>query len=141
MDNTSKEKLDRMRFAVEDSVKSIVAKGASMQPAEIDLLSKAVCAIEKLKKIELIEKQIEFMENEYSENYSYARARSPITGRYLAEGYSSRRFYDAEHHNGYSGHSFRDKMIAKLEGLYNETQSEHDTQMLNNEIRRIQTNN
>ncbi|MBQ7704922.1 MAG: hypothetical protein IJT73_05815 [Selenomonadaceae bacterium] len=48
---------------VEDFVKSIVVKIASMQPAEFEILSKAICTTEKVKKIE-------FMENEYSENYS-----------------------------------------------------------------------
>lgn len=75
----------------------------------------------------------------YRDDNSYRRGRSAATGRYVSrdsaprvEGYSSRRFYD-----GYSGHSIKDRMIAQLEKIYDEAQTEHERQILNDEIRRL----
>ena len=89
-------------------------------------------------------------ENEYSEN-SYRRGRSRTTGRYMSRdnsndyydnsgrnyrdsGNSSRRYNDS---SGYSGHSLKDRMIAKLEEMLDDTQSRHEEQFINQWIDRL----
>ena len=145
--------LEKINDAVEEAIRPIIAKGASMSAAELDVLTKAVCTIEKIKQIEDGGNSYD----EYPQNYnsyendnSYRRGRSPITGRYVSrdampryEGTSSRRFYDGEmsqNGNGYSGHSIKDRMVAQLEKMYDEAQTDHERQVVNDWIRRIGSN-
>ena len=91
-------------------------------------------------------------EREYAEG-SYRRGRSPSTGRYVSRdggsgtsnrgsyegGGSSRRYYDGGSRNsGYSGHSTRDRAIAKLEELYDEAHTNHEKQFLDECIKMIE---
>ena len=39
------------------------------------------------------------------------------------------------------GHSIKDRMIAKLETMYDEAKSEHERQMVSNAINHIQSDN
>ena len=66
------------------------------------------------------------------EGGSYRRGRSMTTGRYMSreDGYSS---------GGYSGHSIKDRMIARLESMYDEAKSEHEREEIQKEIRRIES--
>lgn len=85
--------------------------------------------------------------NMYGESYgydhddSYARGRSPVTGRYISrdgayrDDTMSRRGYET----GNSGHSIKDRMIARLEAMYDEAKSEHERQVISEEIRRLET--
>lgn len=57
---------------------------------------------------------------------SYAPMRSPVTGRYISRD------------GGMSGHSLKDRMIAKLEEMYDEASSEYEREELRKEIRRIE---
>lgn len=130
--------LEKINDALEDAIKPIIAKGASMNANELDVLTKSICAIEKIKQIE---------NADYG--YSYERGRSAVTGRYISrdamphfEGGTSRRFYDGDiHGNGYSGHSIKDRMIAQLEKMYDEAQTDHERKIVNDWIRRIDTGN
>ena len=151
--------LDKINDAIEEAIKPIVNKGASMTAAELEVLTKAVCTIEKIKQIEDADNYSDYSRNSYnggnSYNYydegnnnagnSYRRGRSATTGRYVSrdsaphvEGYSSRRFYDS---NGYSGHSIKDRMIAQLEKMYDEAQTEHERKTVNDWIRRLDSGN
>lgn len=151
--------LDKINDAIEEAIKPIVNKGASMTAAELEVLTKAVCTIEKIKQIEDANNYSDYSRNSYnggnSYNYydegnsnagnSYRRGRSATTGRYVSrdsapyvDGYSSRRFYDG---NGYSGHSIKDRMIAQLEKMYDEAQTEHEKQTVNDWIRRLDSGN
>lgn len=58
---------------------------------------------------------------------SYAPARSPVTGRYVSRG-----------GNGMSSHSIKDRMVSRLEAMYDEAQSEHEREEIRSEIRRIE---
>lgn len=58
---------------------------------------------------------------------SYAPMRSPVTGRYISRD------------GGMSGHSLKDRMIAKLEEMYDEASSEYEREELRKEIRRIES--
>ena len=90
-------------------------------------------------------------EYDYAAEASYRRGRSPITGQYVsrdgggssrgsyADSSSSRRYYDGSSKNsGYSGHSMRDRAIAKLEGMYDEARTEHERQFLDECIKMIE---
>lgn len=167
--------LDKINDAIEEAIKPIIGKGASMNAAELEVLTKAVCTIEKIKQIEDAENYSEQSRNSYNsynsyggqgsynnstssyDNYSngevsrfyrdadnsYRRGRSYTTGRYVSrdDGYSTRRFYDAGNSNGYSGHSIKDRMIAQLEKMYDEAQTEHERQYMNEWIRRLENSN
>ena len=52
-------------------------------------------------------------------NMSYGPNRSPVTGRYI------------------SGHSIKDRMVAKMESLYDEAHNEHEKQLMTYEINRL----
>ena len=140
--------------ALEDNVKQITRK-ESMTPAELEHLSKSICIIEKIKNIQ------QQGGDDYSEN-SYRRGRSRTTGRFVSrddgssQGYydnnafdggsnnssrnyrdsgnSSRRYYDS---SGYSGHSIKDRMVARLEEMFDEAQSEHEKQVVQDWINRL----
>ena len=58
---------------------------------------------------------------------SYRRGRSMTTGRYMSR------------ESGYSSHSIKDRMIARLEDMYDEAKSEHEREEIQKEIRRIES--
>lgn len=134
--------LEKINDAIEEAIRPILSKGAAMTAAELDVLTKAVCTLEKVKQIEDSENYGGYSYND--EGNSYRRGRSATTGRYVSrdaaphfDGGTSRRFYDS---NGYSGHSIKDRMIAQLEKMYDEAQSEHERQTVSDWIRRLDTN-
>ena len=57
-------------------------------------------------------------------------------------GSSHRRYYDggsnSSRNSGYSGHSMRDRAVAKLEEMYDEARTEHERRFLNDMINRLQ---
>ncbi len=63
---------------------------------------------------------------------SHRRGRSPVTGRYISRGH-----YD----DGYSGHSIKDRMVAKLESMYDEAKTDHERQTVDEWINRLQGGN
>lgn len=63
---------------------------------------------------------------------SYRRGRSPVTGRYISRG---------QYDDGYSGHSIKDRMVAKLEDMYDEAKTDHERQTVNEWINRLQGGN
>ena len=140
--------LEKINDAIEEAIRPIVAKGASMNAAELDVLTKAVCTLEKIKQIENGESGYSYEGNSYGDDgNSYRRGRSATTGRYVSrdamphyEGGTSRRFYDGDSRGGYSGHSIKDRMVAQLEAMYDEAQTDHERQIVNDWIRRIDTN-
>ena len=142
--------LEKINDAVEEAIKPILGKGAAMTAAELEVLTKAVCTIEKIKQIESGEYNGDSFSNSFARiDYNYdngnsrERGRSPYTGRYVSrdDGYSTRRYYDGEHHNGYSGHSIKDRMIDALEKMYDTAQTEHERQTVNDWIRRLENAN
>lgn len=157
--------LDKINDAVEDAIRPIIAKGASMNAAELDVLAKAVCTIEKIKHIEILsgnyddgnsfEAYLRNSYNSYDDGNSYRRGRSPITGRYVSRdsmpnydttrtydsGASTRRYYDGgSNHNGYSGHSRNDMIIYHIENLIDAAQTEQERQFLSEWLRRVKNN-
>ena len=121
MDNLN-EILQNAREAVEDVIKDITSK-KDVSPARLEVLMKSLCALDTINSMKQKDK-------EYSEN-SYRRGRSRTTGRYMSrdnsnnyyDGNSSRRYNDS---SGYSGHSMKDRLIAKLEDMFDEVNSPHE---------------
>ena len=172
MSNTNK-MLDKINDAIEEAIKPILGKGAAMTAAELEVLMKSICAIEKIKQMEDAENYSEYSRNSYNsynsyggqgsyhipnsyDNYSndevsrfyrddnsYRRGRSATTGRYVSrdDGYSTRRYYGAGNNDGYSGHSIKDRMVAALEKMYDEAQTEHERQYMDDWIRRLENAN
>lgn len=56
-------------------------------------------------------------------NMSNGRMRSPVTGRYIS--------------NGYSGHSIEDRMIMALEQQMDEAKTDYERQLVEKEIQRL----
>lgn len=157
--------LEKIRDSVEDAIRPLIKKGEAMTPADLESLTKAVCIIEKIKRIE----NGGDFDDAYSENYyddngnSYRRGRSPVTGRFVSrdayhdsyhdggssnayhagtsnryhDGASTRRYYDGNSNNGYSGHSIQDRMVDRLERMMDEAQSEHERQTVREWINRL----
>lgn len=121
---------------VDEELKKIIKKG-DLTPTELEVAMKAVCLMEKIQNLE----SPDYSEG-YSEGYpmrgyydeptvshgSYMRGRSPVTGRYVSRGMGN-----------YSGHSIKDRMIARLEGMYDEAQSDHERQVVDSWIKKIES--
>lgn len=69
----------------------------------------------------------------YYDGMSGRRMRSPSTGRYV----SGNRPYGMSEGYGYSGHSIKDRMIAKLESMYDEATTDHERQVVDEWIERL----
>lgn len=136
--------------ALEREIKGIVKKD-SMSPAELVNMKEALCAAKSIMDLigELPQEANDANSNGYPASfalkpgfkyegysggtmpdYSYRRGRSATTGRYVSRGYD----------NHYSGHSIHDRMIAKLEELYNEGIGPHDEAVVAAGIRMIEQN-
>ena len=113
--------LEKTTDAIEEVIKPIIVKGAQINAAELEVLTKAICALEKIKQIEDAET--------YGNSFAYIRRPVEVPN------YSTRRYYDGEHHNNYSGHSIKDRMVAQLEKMYDEANTEHERQTVNDWIR------
>lgn len=102
--------LEKIRDSIEDAIKPILKKGEAMSPADLESLTKAVCVIEKIKRLEEGNSYDDgggysmngydySGHNSYDDNgNSYRRGRSPITGRYVSRDampvYHGARSYD-----------------------------------------------
>lgn len=118
MENT----LKMLQAILEAAIEDIVRKN-DITPAELDNVTKALCAIEKIKQIESCETN-----DEYS-GRSYKR------GRDNAGRFTSRDGQKTD--GGYSGHSIRDRMIDKLEQMIDSARSEHERQTIQEWISRL----
>jgi hypothetical protein len=68
-----------------------------------------------------------------------ARGRSPVTGRYISRDGMMHDDHMMGYNDRMSGHSIKDRMVARLEAMYDEAKSEHERDEIRNEIRRIET--
>lgn len=123
--------LEKVKENLADIIKPILKKGDAMTPADLEILTKAVCTIEKIKRIE--DSDCDY------DDFSYSRARNPMTGRYLShnDSVTSHRYYDGAFHHGYSGHSIKDRMIDQLERMVDEAQSDYERKLIKEEIRHL----
>ena len=83
---------------------------------------------------------------EYSGRYqhdgnSYRRGCSPVTGRYISRGMDDYSGRNRSYYDGYnSGHSIKDRMVARLESMMDEAQTEHERQTVSEWINRLSNN-
>lgn len=104
-------------------------------PGQSKTLTDAVCLMLKMKELE------RWVESENSERscgmHSYNPNRSSVTGRYTSNGMNAYSSYEM----GYSGHSTKDRMIARLEDMMGEAKNEYEARMIRDAIVYIQNNN
>lgn len=125
--------LEHLKETLEDEIKKIVKKG-DITPTELESAYRAV------KTIKMIDEMCGYgysegphgtMRYSYGNEYPYYhdRGRSPVTGRYISR--------DA----GYSGHSIADRMVAKLESMYDEAKTDHERQTVDEWIHKLRMGN
>lgn len=132
--------LEAAKELLNDEIKKLTKKG-DITPAELENMTKALCAIEKIKEIQSIDA-------EWDDGMSGRSYRMP--GRsYGVMHYQDMQPYDMSgrhtriggaYDHGYSGHSIKDRMIAKLESMYDEAKTDHERQMVDEWISRLADN-
>ena len=127
---------------LEEEIKKIVKKG-DISAAELANLEKAICLVDKIEdRIGPDEggasygmhSRMPYSRMMYGEEpmYSGRRGRSPVTGRYVSRGMDPA-------YEGYSGHSINDRMVAKLEEMYDSAKTEHEREVVDKWIKRLET--
>ena len=128
-------------------IKRIIEVG-TINPTDVSTVTNALCLM--LKSLEFEEK---IKEKEYSES-SYAHApRNYATGRYMSRamdpyameypmsyGMPMSSYDRASYESGYSGHSTKDRMVARLEDMMGEAKNDYERNMIKETIASIQSN-
>ncbi len=136
--------LSDLKDLVEKEIRKITAKN-DITPQELENMTKSLCLLEKIKEMEGMDgmdnghsgyaphmyhpmgyNYRSFDGRSYGDDMSYMRGRDARTGRYMSRD---------EH--GYSGHSIKDRMIDKLEQMYDEAKTEHERQIVDEWVRRL----
>lgn len=137
--------LKSLENLLNEQIAKIASKG-DITPTELENMTKTLCLLEKIK--EYTEGPTFMVDEEGHSQYiprSYARDNGTsdrMPNVYPANSYnyrSNRRSYG--HDRGYSGHSIKDRMVAKLESMYDEAQSDHERQIVDEWIDRLNTSN
>lgn len=142
---TTKEKLEKEL--------SVILDKQNLNINDLEAMTKIVCALEKIEKIEKMEREEQDYNysgryhypysydeenrriyNDGRDTHSYERGRSARTGRYVSRD-------DGRMMPHYSGHSLRDRMIDKLESMYDEAATEHERKTLDKWIQKIEYDN
>lgn len=149
-----KEALEALKRTLGKEIKTVAEKG-SMTPAELEAVTKAMCLYEMIDERLMLEGGYDTFRSadNYSQRYyrdnsmagmnsmnsyympdqmsynSYARGRSPVTGRYVSRDYES----------GRSGHSIKDRMIDQLERMMDQAGSEYERQEILREIEKMRS--
>lgn len=122
-----------------------VNSAGTIDPAEVKTITDAVKLMVKLKEYEAWCNGE--MEGRSYGDYSYMRGRDAMTGRYTSRGYDSYGHYSyngpyetprMSYDRGYSGHSINDRMIAKLETMMGEAESDYERQKIQEAIARME---
>lgn len=148
-----KKTLENTKEVIKDELKKLIKKG-ELTPAEMDTVFKAVDSIKDI--CEMCHEDADG--NEYSMgsygsygtphwtndpyamgNYS-GQNRSPVTGRYISNG-SPHGTMRVSYGDNYSGHSIKDRMVARLEPMFDEAKSDYERQLIQNTINRIHAEN
>ena len=111
---------------LEEEIEKLVKKG-TMTPEELLTVEKAIKTIKCID--EMLGKGL------YSEGHNY---RSPVTGRYIdapSHGHATTRMYYGD--DNYSGHSIADRMVARLEPMFDQAQTEYERNKVSEAISQI----
>lgn len=138
-----------LKEILEEQIKLISKKGDKITPEEVLSLKNSLSSIEKIE--DLMQKEghnySEGYSRGYHEGYSYGEMmghdRSPVTGRYISNGpmHGNVRMSYGDNYDHMYGHSIKDRMIARLESMYDEAKTDHERQVVTNAINRIQSDN
>lgn len=126
-----------LKDIIEEQIKQISKKGEAITAQEMTSLKDALKA---LNMIEERQGRGQYSEGgyQYGEGYQYGAKRSPVTGRYISSG-ANMQYGRAPQGGNMYGHSIKDRMIARLEPMYDEASTEHERQVIMNTINRIQS--
>lgn len=131
-------------------MKKIVDAGQFV-PGQTKTLCDAVRLMLKMKEYEewLEDRGMsEYSQRNYARSYgesSYAQPRSTVTGRFVSHGvrgldsYGNDYMRTHSYDSGYSGHSTKDRMIARLEDMMGEAKNDYEAQMIRDTIMQIQS--
>lgn len=133
-----------------------ISDAGQFTPGQTKTLTDAVCLMLKMKEYEeWLEDQgmSEYSQRNYARSYgngsygngSYAQPRSTVTGRFVSHGVRS--YNDpmymgpmsSSYDMGYSGHSTRDRMVARLEDMMGEAKNDYEAQLIRDTIMSIQS--
>ena len=129
-----------------------INEAGTINPTDVSTVTNALCLM--LKSLEFEDK---IMEKEYSES-SYARApRNYDNGRYMSRAmdpyamdypnsygpmsYGMPSYDRMSYDSGYSGHSTKDRMVARLEDMMGEAKNDYERNMIKETISNIQAGN
>ena len=139
------ENMTMLKSTLEDALRSIAEK-KNISPMDIETATKALCALEQIK---VMEGGDGYSENSYRRRRSHDGSRSFEGGsndgmnsrdgsyRRSHDG-SYRGSYGESYDEGYSGHSIKDRMVAKQEDMYDQAKSEHERQIVDEWIKRLE---
>jgi hypothetical protein len=112
-----------------------------LTPGELSSLKDAVCVMKDILKLDMMIEDVwdDGEDDGYSEysmrRGSYARGRSPRTGRYVSRENVSHR----TPMRGVSGHSLHDRMAANLETMMDDATSDYERQQIGKWIDKIKS--
>lgn len=145
--------LRKLDEVVTKELEKMVAKG-EMSPSEFKASQEAVCLLKDIRECEAMD--AENMNGEPMGN-SYRRGRSPMTGQYVSRNamepnWSNNGMYPDHmnsygnghmnsYGNGYSGHSIKDRMISRLEGMMDEAKTDYERRTVEDFIHRLEAGN
>ena len=153
------ELLHKLEDIVTEELKRVAKKG-DVQPAEWVNFKAAVCIMKEVKELERMLSEPDMDEGYSSRSYntpfmphmtydgnrtyrvegsyenqndgmSNARGRSRTTGRYVSR--------DSAYDMGRSNHSIKDRMVDSLERMYDEAATEHERNVVDEWIRKIES--
>lgn len=131
-----KKTLENTKEVIKDELKKLIKKG-ELTPAEMDTVFKAVDSIKDI--CEMCGEYPEGHEQHWTNDpYAMGPNRSPVTGRYISTGSIMPR---VSYGDNYSGHSIKDRMVARLEPMYDEAKTDYERQLIQNTINRIHAEN
>lgn len=144
---------DILEKELRKEIKKIIDTG-TINPTDVSTVTNALCLM--LKSLEFEDK---IMEKEYSES-SYARApRNYSNGRYMSRAmdpyamamdypnsyghmsYGMPSYERMSYDSGYSGHSTKDRMVARLEDMMGEAKNDYERNIIKDAISNIQASN
>ena len=133
-----------LKFAMEDALRSIAEK-KNISPSDIETATKAMCALEQIKMMEGgSESSYRRGRRSYDGSYDGSYEGSHLgyegtsnDGSMISRTGSHRRSHDGSYEQGYSGHSIKDRMVAKLEEMYDQAKTEHERQIVDEWINRL----
>ena len=132
---------EKLMRTVEDTKEVILSELQKLNakkdvaPNEWDNFHKAVDILEKCMKICHMEKENEYME--YEERTGYIHHLPDESYNYTTDRHTGRRYANGRFAPMRTGHSIQDRMIDRLERMYDEAQTDHERDVIGEWIDRM----